>query len=176
MLNRETGVSLTSITVETLSQQKADELIKSLSGAKPYEPLANFCEAFTQECQGGISNRSALPESRRLYYAVRVEGVRYLLVGITPNIDTESVGLSFARIYQESQRAASNCLRVFLQTELLPYCRWMTKSLIKARIVNAHSKKVFDHLTQHLPLGIDVLRFSDSSCVLHLAENSRKAS
>ena len=83
-------MSSTSIVVEQLPQEDADRLIKSLSGTNPNEPLANFYEAFTEEVRDGLNLRRALPESHRLYYTVRLESVRYLLVGITPDIDTES--------------------------------------------------------------------------------------
>ena len=66
-------MSSTSIVVEKLSQEEADRLIKALAGTKPYEPLANFCAAFTEEVRDGLSLRRALLESRRLYYAVRLE-------------------------------------------------------------------------------------------------------
>ena len=161
----------TSIVVEKLSQEGADQLIRSLSGTKPYEPLANFCKAFTEEVRGGWNLRRALPESDRLYYTVRLEDVRYLLVGITPSIDMESVGLSFARIHEEARGAATNCLRTFIETELLPYCRRLNKSLIKARIINPDAWKIFDVLRQGLPLGLNVAHLSDSSCVLNLAKN-----
>lgn len=170
-------MSSTPIVVEKLSQEDAGQLIKSLSGTKRYEPLANFCEAFTEEVRDGSNLRRALPESRRLYYAVWLEGVRYLLVGITPNIisDPVSVGLSFARIDVESRRAATKCLRVFIEAELLPYCRWLKKLLIKARIVNCDSKKVSDKLAQNLPLGVHVVCLSDSSCVFDLSQNQRES-
>lgn len=156
------------ITVENLCQWQADDLIKSLSGTGPFEPLTNFREAFTAECEKGLSLRGALSDSKRLYYAVHTVGVRYLLVGITPDIDMDSIGLSFARICQEPRRLASQCLRVYMDTELIAYCKLKNKSLIKARIVNQHSKKVFDNLSKNVPPGFEIGSLTDTFCMFRV--------
>ena len=64
--------------------------------------------------------------------------------------------------------SAAKCLGVFIETELLPYCRRLKKSLIKFRILGCNSRKVLDKLEKRLPPDVVVVHTSESSLVLKI--------
>ena len=153
------------ITVEQLSHEEADDLIKNLTG----EPLGNVQEAFHDEWRDGLQQRGALPPSERIYYRASLPGSPYLLAGVTPTLPSkpDTVGFIFARICPKSFRVAPDCVIAILESKVHQYCLQNSKQFVMGRL-NAGSYQVMQVVVAHLPAGFMEEQLSSTNCILEI--------
>lgn len=160
------------ITLQKLSQEYADSFMKNLSG----EPLDNFKTAFHEEKENMYKQYAswALPPSKRIYYLLLFDGIRYLLVGINPNAADDIINISsFEKVATEQKDKAAVCMKKLIECKLIPMCHVSGKKVISALITTDPGRKVFENLKKDLPKGVKKidLNYKDYiswSCVVHL--------
>ena len=129
--------------IRLLSQEEADDMMKSLKG----KYLSNFTEAFHEERYKLSGQRRALPPEKRLYY--RVESY---LFGINCENMTALCISSLARIDASPlEENCAMCLKLLLKEKLFPLCREQHKSQITAALVTSGGVTVLEELKAIMP-------------------------
>jgi hypothetical protein len=124
--------------IRILSQEEADDMMKSLKG----KYLSNFTEAFHEERHKPSGQRWALPSKKRLYY--RVES--YLFGINCENMTALSIS-SFARIDASPLEInCAICLNRLIKEKLISLCREQNKRQITAALVTSGGITVFKNL------------------------------
>jgi len=128
--------------IRLLSQEEADDMMKSLEGWYS----ANFYEAFHEERDKPREQRWALPPEKRLYYQVG----SYLFGINRENLMALSLS-SFARIDGTSPRGdCARCFKLLIEEKLIQLCREQNKKEINAQL-SPGGVKVFEKLKSMMP-------------------------
>ncbi len=138
-----------------LTQAEANNILKTLSQIS----LQNFNTAFDTEHNNMLmrqweSDKSVmimLPPEERLYFLIKVNGKKYLLIGISSQSETSVNISSIASINQEIKGKAVHCLKKLIEDELVPMAIETNKRSVNAYAYSKRSWRVFDKLSR---LGI----------------------
>jgi hypothetical protein len=134
------------VLIQELSQQSADDLMKSLDGVY----RENWTKAFHQEQERPQAGLIALPKEERTYY--RVES--YLVGVAVGNLNALSLS-SFARVLPDHPAGScAMCLKELFEKQIFPTCRRLGKTGISARLT-PDGVEIFKELG-NLMLGVQL--------------------
>jgi hypothetical protein len=136
------------IVINEISQDDADQIRDSL----PRDLVPGLDEAFQGEKNDAEpARRWAFPNDLRTYLIARVDGVRYLLVGI----NTQYLHISsFARIVAAPRGHAAECMRRVVGDWLVPRLRATGKRATYCRTTTPGGWRVLTALQSNPPAGI----------------------
>jgi hypothetical protein len=166
------------ITIELLSQSRADKLMKDLQKADG-EAFNGFLISFDDEKKimsdavnerGGHKRLSwALPSDKRAYYLVRYEGKPYLLVGMH-SYDTIT---SVAKMTSSLSGKGGECLRKLIEKELVYKCYAGVIYMDFSEDCDPRIHKLLLKLKENLPEGIEnIYVYQNTASIVCKAKSS----
>lgn len=148
--------------VNVLSQEKADDLLKSLQGKPNFEKtfLAEMDRKVAGQSLWALPAEDSNPANARTYYLVTSDNIApYLLVGVNGYLNISSLFLvSENRI----KCMAAQCFKYLLKKELLPRCTG--RACIYATAGTEEGVRFFQKLAYDLPDG--VMRISGTERII----------